>query len=77
MVIWSTPGDSLVFHLAVAATACWTLGNYNWNKEIGLPNNGARAKKGKSTVGCPWRRRGKRPSMNIKSNNYDHDSSVN
>ena len=51
LVIWSTRGESLVFHLAAAATVCWALGSYNWDKEVS-PHNGAGAKHGKSTIGC-------------------------
>lgn len=28
------PQESLVFHLAAAATVCWALGSYNWDKEV-------------------------------------------
>lgn len=67
----------MVVHLAAAATVCWTLGHYTWDKEIGLLNNRARAKEGKSTTGCyTLEKRGKRPSTNVKSNNYDLDSSM-
>lgn len=47
----------MVVHSAAAATVCWTLGHYNWDKEIGLLNNRARAKEGTSTIGCYTRQK--------------------